>query len=190
MTPSAAASPNAEPPQRQMAWTRSTSMPGRSRSVSLVPGAEPRTSTPAVAPSSGSRTTVQPVRASASVQCPTRTPRTSVMNTNMRVAPGEHRPDLWARYRWSVARHADVDADGLVDFARALVRVPSVNDPAAGRSEAPAAALVAERLRHLGWSPLVEEAAPGRPNVIAVVEGGRAGPTLLLGGHADVGTEG
>jgi succinyl-diaminopimelate desuccinylase len=77
-----------------------------------------------------------------------------------------------------------------VDFARALVRVPSVNDPVAGRSEAPAAALVAERLRDFGWSPLVEEAAPGRPNVIAVVEGGRAGPTLLLEGHTDVVTEG
>jgi succinyl-diaminopimelate desuccinylase len=89
-----------------------------------------------------------------------------------------------------VGRRSVIDAEGLVDFARALVRIPSVNDPAAGRSEAPAAALVAEHLRDLGWSPLVEEAAPGRPNVIAVVEGGRPGPTLLLEGHTDVVTEG
>src|SRR2546430_1516614 len=83
-----------------------------------------------------------------------------------------------------------VDVDGMVDFARSLVRIPSVNDPAAGRSEAPAAALVAERMRAFGWSPVVEDAAPGRPNVFAVVEGGRPGPTLLLEGHTDVVTEG
>jgi succinyl-diaminopimelate desuccinylase len=83
-----------------------------------------------------------------------------------------------------------VDARGLVAFARALVRVPSVNDPAAGRSEAPAAALVAQQMRAFGWRPVVEEVAPGRPNVTAVVEGGLPGPTLLFEGHTDVVTEG
>ncbi len=83
-----------------------------------------------------------------------------------------------------------MDTDGLVEFARELVRIPSVNDPAAGRSEAPAAALVADRMRGFGWSPVVEEVAPGRPNVVAVVEGGQPGPTLLLEGHTDVVTEG
>jgi succinyl-diaminopimelate desuccinylase len=83
-----------------------------------------------------------------------------------------------------------VDADGLVAFARALVRVPSVHRPEVGGTEAAAAALVAERMRAFGWAPVVEEAAPGRPNVIAAVEGGLPGPTLLLEGHTDVVTEG
>jgi succinyl-diaminopimelate desuccinylase len=83
-----------------------------------------------------------------------------------------------------------IDHDGLVEFTRALVRVPSVHDPARGLSEAPAAELVAAKMREFGWSPVIEEAAPGRPNVIAVIEGGRAGPTLLFEGHTDVVTEG
>ncbi len=61
---------------RQMACTRSTSAVVRSRSVSRVPGADPRTSTPATAPSRAS-TTVQPVMPTSSVACPTRRPPTS-----------------------------------------------------------------------------------------------------------------
>jgi succinyl-diaminopimelate desuccinylase len=83
-----------------------------------------------------------------------------------------------------------VDAEGLIAFARALVRVPSVHRPEAGQTEAAAAGLVAERMRAFGWAPVVEEAAPGRPNVIATVEGGLPGPTLLFEGHTDVVTEG
>ena len=66
MTPDAESRPNALPPERTIAcaiWTRLT---GLSRSVSRVAGAEPRTSTPAVAPASA-RITVQPVGRSASV---------------------------------------------------------------------------------------------------------------------------
>ena len=37
---------------------------------------------------------------------------------------------------------------------------------------------------------MLEEVAPGRPNVICVVEGGLPGPTLLFEGHSDVVTEG
>ncbi|HEX3816163.1 MAG TPA: M20 family metallopeptidase [Mycobacteriales bacterium] len=76
----------------------------------------------------------------------------------------------------------------LVEFTRKLVRLPTVND--AGRGEAPAAHLVVELMRSWGWAPLVEEIEPGRPNVIAVVDGGRPGPTLLFEGHTDVVTEG
>ena len=60
------------------AWTRCTAFTGSSRSVSRVPGAEPRTSTPATAPSPSHSTTVQPVAASRSVQWPTARPATSV----------------------------------------------------------------------------------------------------------------
>ncbi|MFB4274201.1 M20 family metallopeptidase [Nonomuraea sp. MTCD27] len=84
----------------------------------------------------------------------------------------------------------DVDADGVVEFTQALVRIPSTNDPARGRSERPAAELVEARMREWGWEPVVYEAAPGRPNVVAVVEGGGAGPTLMFEGHTDVVTEG
>lgn len=81
-----------------------------------------------------------------------------------------------------------IEADALIQFTQRLVRVPSVN--AAGRGEEPAARLVAELMRSWGWQPELEFVAPGRPNVIAVVEGGRPGPTLLFEGHTDVVTEG
>ncbi|MGN9780674.1 M20 family metallopeptidase [Nonomuraea sp. ZG12] len=85
----------------------------------------------------------------------------------------------------------EVDARGVVEFTQALVRVPSTNDPARGRSEQAAADLVAAKMREWGWAPSVYEAAPGRPNVVAVVEGGGGdGPTLMFEGHTDVVTEG
>ncbi|MFG1946804.1 M20 family metallopeptidase [Nonomuraea sp. NPDC048826] len=85
----------------------------------------------------------------------------------------------------------EVDAQGVVEFTQALVRIPSTNDPARGRNEQPAADLVAARMREWGWEPVVYEAAPGRPNVVAVVEGGGGdGPTLMFEGHTDVVTEG
>jgi succinyl-diaminopimelate desuccinylase len=83
-----------------------------------------------------------------------------------------------------------VDRDAVVAFTQALVRIESVNDPEGGRSEAPAAALVERQMRAFGWEPAVEEVAPGRPNVVAVIEGGEPGPTLLFEGHTDVVTEG
>ena len=43
-----------------------------------------------------------------------------------------------------------VDREGLVAFAQALVRIPSVHDPARGLNEAPVAHLVADAARRLG----------------------------------------
>ena len=83
-----------------------------------------------------------------------------------------------------------LDAEGLVRFAQDLVRIPSVHDPLLGRDESGAASLVERKMRELGWQPALEEVAPGRPNVVAVVEGGLPGPTLLFEGHTDVVTEG
>ncbi|GAA3589558.1 ArgE/DapE family deacylase [Nonomuraea rosea] len=78
-----------------------------------------------------------------------------------------------------------------MEFTQALVRIPSTNDPARGRNERPAAELVEAKMREWGWDPVVYEAAPGRPNVVAVVEGGGGdGPTLMFEGHTDVVTEG
>ena len=83
-----------------------------------------------------------------------------------------------------------IDAEALIGFLQDLVRAPSVNRPQDGLSEAPAAAVVRTQMRRWGWNPLVEEAAPERPNVVAVLDGGRPGPTLLFEGHTDVVTEG
>src|SRR5579884_3493553 len=80
MTPLAASRPKALPPVSRMAFTRSTRCRGRSRSVSRVAGAPPRTSTPPVAGRS-QRMTVQPVPASRLVSCPTRMPGMSVMSS-------------------------------------------------------------------------------------------------------------
>lgn len=84
-----------------------------------------------------------------------------------------------------------VDESAALELARALVRLRTVNDPSTGSSELSAATLVAETMRSFGWEPLITEVAPGRPNVVAVIEGGAgAGPTLMFEGHSDVVTEG
>lgn len=80
--------------------------------------------------------------------------------------------------------------DGVLELTRALVRIPSVHDPARGLNEQPAADLVVATMRSWGWEPVVELVASGRPNVHAVVDGGLPGPTLLFEGHTDVVTEG
>ncbi len=48
------------------------------------------------------------------------------------------------------------------------------------------AAFYAQSLRDLGLEVTFDEEFPHSPSVIAVVEGGRAGPTLELAGHLDV----
>ncbi len=81
-----------------------------------------------------------------------------------------------------------VDHSAVIELTRRLVRIPSVNRD--GEREAGAAVLVAGVMRGFGWDPVIDEVAPGRPNVIARVEGGRPGPTLMFEGHTDVVTEG
>ena len=62
---------------------------GESSSVSRVPGAAPRTSTPATAPC-GVSTTVQPVGRRVSVKWPTERPATSQIDPAIRRRSGEH----------------------------------------------------------------------------------------------------
>ena len=87
-----------------------------------------------------------------------------------------------------------VDQERVIELAQGLVRVRSVYDEARGTTEARAAKYVADQLRAAGFEPVVEEAAPGRPNVICDVEGSAfdAGShrTLMFEGHTDVVTEG
>lgn len=77
-----------------------------------------------------------------------------------------------------------------VALTQQLVRLRTVNERGADRIEAPAAELVAQVMRGFGWNVTVTEVAPGRPNVVAVIEGKRPGRTLMFEGHTDVVTEG
>ena len=78
-----------------------------------------------------------------------------------------------------------------VALTQELVRIRSVNDSDSDGAEAVVAARVAEIMRSFGWTVDVVEVAPGRPNVVAIIEGGGDdGPTLLFEGHTDVVTEG
>lgn len=89
------------------------------------------------------------------------------------------------------ASPAVIDTGAMLGLLRRLVQTRSVHDPAAGGTESAAAALVIAAMRELGWDPVVTEVAPGRPNVIATIEGGGGpGPVLAFEGHTDVVTEG
>ena len=81
----------------------------------------------------------------------------------------------------------------LTDLLRDLVAIDSVNPdlvPGA-KGEAEIAAYCAAWLTRAGFDVEVQEAAPGRPNVIGVLDGARPGRSLMLCGHIDtVGVEG
>lgn len=83
--------------------------------------------------------------------------------------------------------------DPCITLLEQLVAIDSVNpslvEGAAG--EAQIAAAIADHMRGLGLEVHVEEAAPGRPNVIGVLDSGAPGPSLMFCGHTDtVGVEG
>jgi acetylornithine deacetylase len=83
--------------------------------------------------------------------------------------------------------------DPAIALLRELVAIDSVNPslvPGA-RGEGDVAAAVAALMRKLGLEVHVQEAAPGRPNVIGILEGSERGRSLMLCGHLDtVGVEG
>jgi len=84
-----------------------------------------------------------------------------------------------------------IDREDLAHLVQELVRIPSVYRPEeAGGNEERVAGFVADYLERAGFEVHVEEAAPGRPNVWAVWEGGGSGNTLLFEAHTDVVTEG
>lgn len=79
----------------------------------------------------------------------------------------------------------------LVYLARELVRIPSVYDPQeADANERRVAEFLYRTLREMGFEVYIEEVAPGRPNVIAFLNGALPGKTILLEGHTDVVTPG
>lgn len=81
----------------------------------------------------------------------------------------------------------------LTDLLAALVRLDSTN-PAlvpGGAGETAIARFIADWLAAHGIAADLDEAAPGRPSVIATVKGTGGGRSLLLNAHLDtVGTEG
>ena len=86
-----------------------------------------------------------------------------------------------------------MNADPVLSLLKELVAIDSVNPTlvpgAAG--EGRIADAIARRMRGLGLDVQLQEAAPGRPNVIGVLEGTESGPSLMLCGHTDtVGVEG
>ncbi len=82
-----------------------------------------------------------------------------------------------------------VDPEFITELLASLVRIPSVN-PAlvpGGAGEGAIARHLAEVCRGLGLGVTVENAAPGRPNVTALLRGvdPARGRRLLLNGHTD-----
>ncbi|MGH9349831.1 MAG: ArgE/DapE family deacylase [Vicinamibacterales bacterium] len=75
----------------------------------------------------------------------------------------------------------------IVDLLRDLVSIDSVNPslvPGA-RGEAAIAQRIAAELRSIGLTVDITEVAPGRPNVVGVLDGRAPGRALMLCGHID-----
>lgn len=78
-------------------------------------------------------------------------------------------------------------ADPVIALLRDLVAIDSVNPtlvPGA-RGEADIAQRLVDELRACGLDVEVTDAAPGRPNVVGVLEGRKRGRSLMLCGHTD-----
>ncbi|MSO70952.1 MAG: M20/M25/M40 family metallo-hydrolase [Alphaproteobacteria bacterium] len=101
-------------------------------------------------------------------------------------------PQIEARVAERLVRRIDARTGELVELARALIRVPTVNPP--GERYPEAVALIGERLAGRGFEVVYERAlgAPGdseaypRSNLIARVESRVAGPTVHISGRIDV----
>lgn len=73
------------------------------------------------------------------------------------------------------------------DLLRQLVAIDSVNPDLVpgGAGEGNIARFVAEWLERAGLEVVVDEVAPGRPNVVGIARGGGGGRSLLLNAHMD-----
>ena len=83
--------------------------------------------------------------------------------------------------------------DSVIRLLRDLIAIDSVNPSLApgGAGEAGVAGRIAAELRAAGIDVELTDAAPGRPNVVGVVEGRAPGRTLMFCGHTDtVGVDG
>ena len=77
--------------------------------------------------------------------------------------------------------------DSVIRLLRDLIAIDSVNPSleARGAGEAAIAERIAAELRGAGIDVELQDAAPGRPNVVGVIEGRARGRTLMLCGHTD-----
>lgn len=83
--------------------------------------------------------------------------------------------------------------DETITLLRELIAIDSVNPGlvAGGAGERAIAEDIAARLRRASIDAQLVEVEPGRPNVVAVIEGRAKGPALMFCGHTDtVGVEG
>ena len=84
-------------------------------------------------------------------------------------------------------------SDPTINLLRNLVAINSVNPSLVpgGAGEKEIASMVAGEMRAIGMDVEVTEVAPGRPNVVGVLEGRAQGKSLMFCGHIDtVGVEG
>ena len=77
--------------------------------------------------------------------------------------------------------------DPAIRLLHDLIAVNSVNPTLVpgGAGEGAIAELLAKEMRSFGMDVEVREAAPGRPNVVGVLERGSGGRSLMLCGHSD-----
>lgn len=75
-----------------------------------------------------------------------------------------------------------IDEAELIQLASDLIAAPSENP---GGTEAAAVDVLRIACERYGLEVSLSEAAPGRPNLVATLPGGKAGPVLFLG-HSDV----
>jgi acetylornithine deacetylase len=84
-------------------------------------------------------------------------------------------------------------SDFAIELLRDLVAIDSVNPSLVpgGAGENEIASALAAEMRNIGLDVEISDAAPGRPNVVGVLEGRGPGRSLMLCGHMDtVGTIG
>jgi len=84
----------------------------------------------------------------------------------------------------------EIKREELIQLTQDLVRIPSVRRQGSGGSEKEVALFLSRLLEEMGLDVVVEEVEPGVPNVIAVLQGQKEGPCLMLECHTDVVTEG
>lgn len=82
-----------------------------------------------------------------------------------------------------------IDPSELVRLTCELVRIPSVYQQKTGEGEEKIARFVGRKLEEMGLNVNIEEVSPGRPNVMATLNGDE-GRIILLEAHTDVVTEG
>ena len=77
--------------------------------------------------------------------------------------------------------------DSVIRLLRDLIAIDSVNPSleAGGAGEAAVAERLAAELRAAGIDVELTDAAPGRPNVVGIIEGRTRGRSLMLCGHMD-----